>query len=112
MFVDDYKSSPVFGDTDAPIIQVLEVDSGKITSGIESDGEPTIKLNATLFYYIFMLDPMATFFSDSPQILPQTMLSLKANHMFVFIKVVLSNSEQLFMETDIDLSLIFTYLRP
>ena len=87
IFVDYFKGLPVFGDTNAPIIQTIKVDSGKITSDL-SDGEPTIELTATLFYYIFMLDPMATFFTDSPQILPQTMLSLKANHLLVFIKVV------------------------
>ena len=107
----NYKSLQEFDGKETAMIQTLEMESGMITSG--TDDEKPIILNTTLYYYIFMLDPKAQFFSDSPQILPQTMLSLKANHLFVFIKVV-SNSKQLFMGTVClqYLSLIFTYLRP
>ena len=90
IFVYYYKGLPVFSGNEAGMIQTLEMDSEMITIGIESsDDEKPIILNTTLLcYYIFMLDPIAQFFSDSPQILPQTMLSLKRNHLFVFLKVV------------------------
>ena len=86
---DSVKVEEFFHDTLWPIVQLMRFEPGSITHKSEySHSSSNIQLNNNLSYYVAIIDPKAQFWSESPDILPRIMLTMKEKiYYFVSMKV-------------------------
>ena len=86
---DSVKVEEFFHDTHWPIVHIMRFESGTIThKSAYSHSSSNIQLNGNLSYYVAIMDPKTQFWSESPDILPRIMLTMKEQiNYFVSMKV-------------------------
>ena len=82
------QAKEFFHDTHFGIVQSLWLDSDVISHKAKPSFSSFIHFNSSLPYYIAMMDPKLQFWSESPDITPRIMLTMKKNtQLFFGIKV-------------------------